>query len=171
MKTVYLALGSNVGEREQMLQAAIDALEAPDLRIRRISPVYETEPMEVRNQRWFLNLVLEAETSLFPRLLLARIARIEKALGRKRLLPKGPRPIDIDILAYGSFVVETPELQIPHARMGERKFVLAPLADLAPEWRHPVSRKSVREMLAGTAGQIVRKTGFQPVIPGCTPSP
>jgi 2-amino-4-hydroxy-6-hydroxymethyldihydropteridine diphosphokinase len=161
MKTVYLGLGSNVGEREQMLTAAIDALNAPDLRVLRVSPVYKTEPMEVRNQRWFLNLVVEAETSLFPRQLLARIARIEKDLGRKRMVAKGPRTIDIDILYYGAFVVRTPELEIPHPRLAGRRFVLAPLADLVPDWRDPVSRKTIRELLEATAGQRVRKTDYR----------
>ena len=167
MKTVYLGLGSNIGAREKMLQAAIDALEAPDLRILRASPVYETEPMDVRDQPWFLNLVVEGETSLFPRQLLARIGKIERKLGRRRLIEKGPRTIDIDILFYGHFVVQMSELVIPHPRFAERRFVMAPMADLAAEWRDPRSRKTMRELLGATAGQYVRKMDFQPVIPGC----
>jgi 2-amino-4-hydroxy-6-hydroxymethyldihydropteridine diphosphokinase len=157
MKTVYLSLGSNVGGREGHLQAALDALHAPDLAVRRVSPVYETEPVDVREQPWFLNLVVEAETSLFPMQLLARVAKVERKLGRRRSVPKGPRTIDIDILLYGSAVVRTPALEIPHPRMHERRFVLAPLADLAPELRHPVTRRTVREMLQATAGQAVRR--------------
>ena len=156
-KTVYLGLGSNVGEREEMLQAAIDRLQSRELRILRVSSVYETEPQGRRNQRWFLNLVVEAETDLFPRQLLGRIAKIEQQLGRRRMLANGPRTIDIDILFYGNFVVETPELKIPHPRFAERRFVLAPMVELAPELRDPVSRRTMRELLPATAGQGLRK--------------
>jgi 2-amino-4-hydroxy-6-hydroxymethyldihydropteridine diphosphokinase len=155
-KIVYLGLGSNVGDREVMLQAALTALEAAGVRIRRVSPVYETEPQDVREQGWFLNLAAEAETDLFPLQLLEAIGRIERRLGRKRTVAKGPRSIDIDILLYGNFVIDTPRLTVPHPRLAERRFVLAPLADLAPDLRHPVSRRTVREMLAGITGQTVR---------------
>jgi 7,8-dihydro-6-hydroxymethylpterin-pyrophosphokinase len=110
-------------------------------------------------------LVVRAETDLFPAQLLARIVKIERSLGRKRLAPKGPRNIDIDILFYGNFVVRTASLIIPHARLSERKFVLAPMAELAPDLRDPVSRRTVREMLAATAGQAARKIPFCPVVP------
>src|SRR5947207_9458580 len=112
-----------------MLQTAIDRLHAPELQIKRVSPVYKSEPREQRNQRWFLNLVVEAETDLFPRQLLARIAKIEQQLGRRRVVAKGPRTIDIDILFYGNFKVDTPELTIPHPRFSERRFVLAPMVE------------------------------------------
>jgi 2-amino-4-hydroxy-6-hydroxymethyldihydropteridine diphosphokinase len=161
---IYLSLGSNLGDRERHLQEALDLLQAPDLRIQRISPVYETEPREVRNQPWFLNLVVEAQTDLFPKQLLVRTSKIERQLGRRRLIEKGPRTVDIDILFIGSFVLRTPTLTVPHPRLAERRFVLAPLADLAPEWRDPVSRRSVRELLAGTADQNVRRVDFRPVI-------
>lgn len=147
MKTVYLSLGSNVGDRDGNLRAAIERLEAPDLHVLRVSPVYETEPMELTAQRWFLNLAVEAETTLFPKMLLTRVGRIERDLGRVRTVAKGPRTIDIDILFYGSSVVETERLKIPHPSIAERRFVLAPLADLAPYLRHPVTHKTVREML------------------------
>jgi 2-amino-4-hydroxy-6-hydroxymethyldihydropteridine diphosphokinase len=146
-------MGSNVGEREEMLQAAIDRLQSRELRILRLSSIYETEPQGRRNQRWFLNLVVEAETDLFPRQLLGRIARIEQQLGRRRMLANGPRTIDIDILFYGNFIVETPELTIPHPRFAERRFVLAPMVELAPELRDPVSRRTMRELLPATTGQ------------------
>ena len=165
MKTVYLGLGSNVGDREKTLQAAIDRLHSPDLRITRASSVYETEPRERRNQRWFLNLVVEAETDLFPRQLLGRIARIEQQLGRRRLAASGPRTIDIDILFFGNFAIETPDLTIPHPRFAERRFVLAPMVELAPELRDPVTRRTMRELLPGTAGQGVRKAPFTVVVP------
>ena len=155
-KIVYLGLGSNLGDRETALKAALGALEAAGVHIRRVSPVYETEPQDVREQGWFLNLVAEAETDLFPLQLLQRIGRIERELGRTRTVAKGPRSIDIDILLYGNFVIETPQLTVPHPRLAERRFVLAPLADLAPDLRHPVSRRTVRELLAGITGQTVR---------------
>jgi 2-amino-4-hydroxy-6-hydroxymethyldihydropteridine diphosphokinase len=165
VKTVYLGLGSNVGDREQMLQSAIDHLHSPDLRIVRLSSVYETEPQPRRNQRWFLNMAVEAETDLFPRQLLARIGKIEQKLGRRRMAVNGPRTIDIDILFYGNSVVETAALTIPHPRFSERRFVLAPMADLAPELRDPVSRRAIRELLAATAGQSVALVEFRPVVP------
>ena len=157
MKTIYLGLGSNVGDREEHLRAALDRLASVDLRVLRASQVYETEPLGIAAQRWFLNQVVEAETSLFPKQLLGRVGRIERALGRVRTVPNGPRTIDIDILLYGSAVVRAPELEIPHPRMAERRFVLQPLADLNPELRHPVTRRTVREMLAAAPAQVVRR--------------
>ena len=157
MKTIYLGLGSNVGDREKHLRAALDRLASVDLRVLRASQVYETEPLGIAAQRWFLNQVVEAETSLFPKQLLGRVGRIERALGRVRTVPNGPRTIDIDILLYGSAVVRAPELEIPHPRMAERRFVLQPLADLNPELRHPVTRRTVREMLAAAPAQVVRR--------------
>lgn len=156
MKLVYLSLGSNLGDRERMLGEALRLLQAPDLRVTRISPVYQTEPQDVKGQPWFLNLVAETETDLFPRQLLARIQKIEKQLGRKRGAPKGPRTIDIDILLFGSSVIDAPDLVVPHPLMTERRFVLQPLADLAAELRHPVLRRTVRELLGGVSGQAVR---------------
>lgn len=156
MKTIYLSLGSNLGDRAANLRAAIDRLGAPDLRLLRTSPIYETEPMENTNQGWFLNLVVEAETKLFPLQLLARTQKIERALGRVRGVPKGPRTIDIDILLYAAAVVHTGKLEIPHPRLAERRFVLAPLHDLAPELRHPVTRATVAEMLRAAPPAVVR---------------
>jgi 2-amino-4-hydroxy-6-hydroxymethyldihydropteridine diphosphokinase len=140
-----------------MLQAAVRELESPRLHIRRTSPIYETEPMDVPGQPWFLNQVVEAETDLFPLQLLHRTAKIEVQLGRRRLTPKGPRAIDIDILLFGNAVVTTPKLEIPHPRFRLRRFVLAPLADLAPDLRDPVTRKTIRELLGELRGQAVRK--------------
>jgi 2-amino-4-hydroxy-6-hydroxymethyldihydropteridine diphosphokinase len=163
LKTAYLSLGSNVGDREANLRAAIEKLAAPDSRVVRVSPTYETEPVDYTDQRWFLNLVVEAETDLFPMQLLARVARIERALGRVRTVAKGPRTIDIDILLYGRAVVRAKDLEIPHPRMHERRFVLAPLADLAPDLRHPVTRKTVREMLDAAPAAAVRRVGGGPI--------
>jgi 2-amino-4-hydroxy-6-hydroxymethyldihydropteridine diphosphokinase len=104
-----------------------------------------------------LNLVVEAETSLFPMQLLARAARIERGLGRIRTVPKGPRTIDIDILLYGKAVIRSEALEVPHPRMDERRFVLAPLADLAPDLRHPIAHRTVSEMLAAAPPRTVRR--------------
>lgn len=157
MKTVYLSLGSNLGDRSGRLREALRLLELEGLRVQRISPVYETEPQDFKDQPWFLNLVAEVETELFPRQILAKIQAVERKLGRRRDKPKGPRAIDIDVLLYGSMILRMPELTVPHPRMSERRFVLQPLADLAPELRHPVTGKTVREMLAGIRGQVVRR--------------
>jgi 2-amino-4-hydroxy-6-hydroxymethyldihydropteridine diphosphokinase len=156
MKTVYLGLGSNVGDRERNLATALAQLAGPALRVLRVSSTYETEPVDYTDQRWFLNLVVEAETDLFPMQLLARIVKVERALGRVRTVPKGPRTLDIDILLYGRAVVRSARLEIPHPRMGERRFVLAPLAELAPALRHPLTRKTMREMLDAAPVQVVR---------------
>jgi 2-amino-4-hydroxy-6-hydroxymethyldihydropteridine diphosphokinase len=144
VKTTYLSLGSNLGDREGNLRAAIDRLKP-----RRVSPIYETEPVDHTAQPFFLNLVVEAETSLMPMQLLAHTQRIERELGRRRTIPKGPRTIDIDILFFGDRVIRAGRLEVPHPRLHERRFVLQPLADLAPDLRHPVTHRTVREMLAG----------------------
>ena len=159
MKTAYLSLGSNLDNRDDNLRRALELLVSPELRVARTSAVYETEPQDVRSQPWFLNLIAEIETSLFPMQLLGRIQKIEKEMGRKRVVAKGPRTIDIDVVLFGSFVIDTPQLQVPHPRMQDRRFVLEPLAELVPDLRHPVTRRSIRDMLAGTAGQIVRRAG------------
>jgi 2-amino-4-hydroxy-6-hydroxymethyldihydropteridine diphosphokinase len=156
LKTIYLSLGANIGDREANLRAAIERLSAVDLRVLRQSPMYETEPVDCPDPRWFLNMVVEAETTLFPLQLLARTGKIERELGRLRTVPNGPRTIDIDILLYGQAVVRTARLEIPHARMSERRFVLAPLADLAPGLRHPVSHRTVRQLLDAAPPQSVR---------------
>lgn len=159
MKVVYLGLGSNVGDSEALLRSALDALNGPDLKLLRVSSVYETEPIGLRDQRWFLNLAAEFETNLFPKQLLHRIHKVEKDLGRRRTaLRNGPRTIDIDILLYGSFVVQTDELAIPHPRYRERRFALAPLAELNPQLRDPVTHRTVAEMLANLKGQTIRKS-------------
>ncbi len=157
MKTAYLSLGSNLGDRKDNLATALKLLAAPDLRIARVSSLYETEPRDLLQQPWFLNLAVQIETTLFPMQLLARTQKVERDLGRKRIIAKGPRTIDIDILLFGAFVIDTPQLQIPHPRLAERRFVLQPLVEIAPDLRHPTTRQTVREMLAATAGQIVKK--------------
>jgi 2-amino-4-hydroxy-6-hydroxymethyldihydropteridine diphosphokinase len=162
VKTVYLALGSNIGNRENNLRAAIENMASAGIRVVRESPIYETEPLGYTAQRWFLNMVAEAETALFPMQLLTRIGKIERTLGRVRTIPNGPRTIDIDILLYGTAVVRTPRLEIPHPRMHERRFVLAPLADLSPDLRHPVSRKTIRQMLHEAPPESLRHFNESP---------
>ncbi len=157
MKLVYLGLGSNVGDSEAMLRSALDKLNGPDLKLLRVSSIYETEPIGLREQRWFLNLAAEFETDLFPKQLLHRLQKVERDLGRKRTVPNGPRTIDIDILLYGRFVVQADELEIPHPRFRERRFTLAPLAELNPALRDPVTGKTVGEMLRELRGQTIRK--------------
>jgi len=157
LKTAYLSLGSNLGDREARLLEAIQRMEAAGIRILRRSSIYETEPRDLRDQPWFLNMVVEAETGLLPLQLLAQTQRVEREMGRKREVPKGPRAIDIDILLFGNSTIETKELQIPHSRLAERRFVLEPLAELAPDLRHPVTNSTVRELLEATKSQLVRK--------------
>jgi 2-amino-4-hydroxy-6-hydroxymethyldihydropteridine diphosphokinase len=155
-----------VGNREQNLQEAIRLLHSEDLQVTRLSPVYETRAVEVTAQPDFLNMVAECRTDLFPMRLLLRVLNIERKMGRKRLAAKGPRTIDIDILLFGSFVVKSEKLEIPHPGMVRRRFVLEPLSELAPELRHPESRQSIRELLEGVRGQVVRKWEWRPELPG-----
>lgn len=157
MKKIYLGLGSNLGDRRANLDRAVHSLNSQELRVLRESSIYETEPRDFADQPWFLNQVVEAETSLFPRQLRTRLHKIERELGRKPSVPKGPRAIDIDILLYADATASAPDLEIPHPRMGERRFVLEPLAELAPELRHPRTGRTVREMLEQVAHQAVRR--------------
>jgi 2-amino-4-hydroxy-6-hydroxymethyldihydropteridine diphosphokinase len=154
---IYLSLGSNIGDRAGYLRQAAEHLDAGGVKILRASAIYETEPVNLVRQDWFLNQVLEAETELFPRQLLKRVNRIERGLGRVRTVPKGPRTLDIDILFYGTSVVSAIELEIPHPRLAERRFVLVPLAELAPDLRHPVTSRTVRQMLESAPAAAVRR--------------
>ena len=167
MKIVYLSLGSNLGDRQANLAHAVERLGSSGLQVLRASSIYETEPRELTAQPWFLNQVVEGETRLFPLQLQKSLQRIERQLGRKPTVPKGPRVIDIDILLFGEAIVSTLELEIPHPRMAERRFVLEPLAELAPDLRHPRTRRTVREMLGGVLDQTVRR--LSPIPP--TPHP
>jgi 2-amino-4-hydroxy-6-hydroxymethyldihydropteridine diphosphokinase len=159
---VYLSLGSNVGDREAQLRDAVARLGALG-RVAAVSSLYETEPVEFTEQPWFLNCVAALETNDTPQQLLAGILDIEQEMGRRRVQKKGPRVIDIDILLFDNVIVndETTDsnaLTIPHPAMHQRRFVLEPLAEIAPELLHPVLKKTIRELLdALPEGQIVRK--------------
>jgi len=157
-KRAYLSLGSNLGDRAANLEAAIERLGEPGTVVAR-SALYETEPVEMEQQPWFLNCVVAIETELMPKQFLARILGIEQKMGRRRTEPKGPRTIDIDILLFGGSIVDTATLTIPHPAMHQRRFVLEPLAEIAPELRHPALKKTVREMLDAlpVRGGAVRK--------------
>ena len=145
-KTAYLSLGSNIGDRAAHLRLAIEGLHALG-EVTAVSSFYETEPVEFTRQAWFLNCAVVLETEKMPKQLLAGVMQIEREMGRKRTVPKGPRVIDIDILLFGQQTIKTPELTVPHPAMTERRFVLEPLAEVAPEVIHPVLKKTVRELL------------------------
>jgi 2-amino-4-hydroxy-6-hydroxymethyldihydropteridine diphosphokinase len=147
---IYLGLGSNLGGRERDLREAVAALGRGGVRITRESSLYVTEPLEIRNQPWFLNCVLEAETRLMPRDLLALLRSIEAAAGRRRTVHSGPRVLDIDILLFGGSVFANRWLEVPHPRMAERRFVLLPLCEIAPAARHPRLHRTARQLLTAT---------------------
>jgi len=158
-KIVYLSLGSNVGDRAANLRDAITRLGALG-EVVAISSFYETEPVEFTAQPWFLNCAVKLDTEKMPKQLLAGILDLEQQMGRRRRREqkKGPRSIDIDILLFGSSVIETKGLTIPHPAMHERRFVLEPLAEIADEVRHPVFKRTIGELRdALPAGQAVRK--------------
>jgi 2-amino-4-hydroxy-6-hydroxymethyldihydropteridine diphosphokinase len=157
LKTVYIAFGSNLGDRVENLLLARERIVSPHVRLVRASSIYETAPRDVLDQPWFLNQVVAAETTLFPRQLLARLLRIEQEMGRRRTMDKGPRVIDLDILLFGDTVIHAAGLEIPHPRMADRRFVLEPLAELAPGLRPPRSHHTISELLAHVMDQPVRR--------------
>jgi len=156
-RLVYLSLGSNVGDREAQLQDAQARLGAAG-RVVAASSFYETEPVEFTEQPWFLNFALALETSNTPQQLMTAILRIEEEMGRRRVQKKGSRPIDIDILLFDDIIMDSTNLTIPHPALHQRRFVLEPMAEIAPEVLHPGLKKTIRELRdALPPGQVVRK--------------
>src|SRR5438128_7694372 len=157
-KTVYLSVGSNLGDRAKNLRVAIDGLPHAGAAVKKVSSFYETEPVDLREQPWFLNCAVEAETHFDAMTLLRALREIETKMGSKKLVAKGPRQIDMDILLYGSETIDTPELQVPHPRMHLRRFVLVPLAGIADEVIHPALKMAAAELLEQTPDRsAVRK--------------
>jgi 2-amino-4-hydroxy-6-hydroxymethyldihydropteridine diphosphokinase len=155
---VYLSLGSNLGERAGNLHAAIAGLPVAGVRVRKISSIYETEPVDYLDQPWFLNCVVQGETERQAQNLLHVLREIEAQTGSKKEFAKGPRLLDIDILLYGVQTIHTAELQVPHPRMLQRNFVLAPLAEIAPALKHPTWSANVTELLrSSTDSSQVKK--------------
>jgi 2-amino-4-hydroxy-6-hydroxymethyldihydropteridine diphosphokinase len=154
---VYLSLGANVGDRAGHIREAITRLGSVGCVVA-VSSFYETEPVEFTDQAWFLNLAVALETTEMPNPLMTALLSIEQEMGRQRTREKGPRTIDIDILLFGDLIMDSQKLTIPHPAMQHRRFVLEPLAEIAPEARHPVIGKTVRELLdVLPAGQTVRR--------------
>jgi 2-amino-4-hydroxy-6-hydroxymethyldihydropteridine diphosphokinase len=157
---LYLSLGTNIGHREANLTRAIELLNEAKIEVTRQSSVYETAPRDVLNQPWFLNMVLECRTTLFPLQLLGKILRIEKSMGRDRgpsSVRRGPRLIDIDVLLFHNAVINTNRLTVPHPRMFERRFVLEPLLELVPGLRDPLSNKPLSDFLKKVLDQQISK--------------
>jgi 2-amino-4-hydroxy-6-hydroxymethyldihydropteridine diphosphokinase len=148
LNTAFLSLGSNLGDRAAFLSLALNRLESAGVRIARRSSIHETEPQDYLDQPKFLNMAVEVETNLTPHELLTAIQKIETEMVRRRTIPKGPRTIDIDILFYANEIIATPGLEIPHPRLTARRFVLDPLSEIAPNFRHPATGQTVREAQA-----------------------
>jgi 2-amino-4-hydroxy-6-hydroxymethyldihydropteridine diphosphokinase len=144
---IYLGLGSNVGDCEAQFRLAVAALKERDVIPWKSASLYWTQPRDVEDQPWFLNTVLEVRTLLEPDILMQACLEVEQKSGRIRSVPKGPRSLDIDILIYKNRVVDTPHLSIPHPRFRERRFVLAPLAEIAPDLADPVSGLTMLQLL------------------------
>jgi 2-amino-4-hydroxy-6-hydroxymethyldihydropteridine diphosphokinase len=147
---IYLSLGSNLGDRAANLERAIDGLAGIGVHVLRRSAIYETEPVDFLAQPWFLNCAVEAETALEPLALLRGLQGIERSMGSQKLVHRGPRIIDLDILFYGDAVIREQGIEIPHPRLSERRFVLVPLAEIAPQFVHPVMKENIRKLLGAT---------------------
>jgi len=149
-KLIYLSLGSNLGDRAANLERAMDALAGIGVHVLRRSALYETEPVDFVAQPWFLNCAVQAETAFEPRALLQGLQGIERDMGSQKLVPRGPRIMDLDILFYENSVIREPGIEIPHPRLSQRRFVLVPLAEIAPNLSHPIIRATIRELLDAT---------------------
>ena len=159
-QTVFIGLGTNIGDREVNLKAALHHIEQL-IPIEAASSIYETEPVDYEEQGWFFNMVIQCSTRLFPQVLLEKLRSIESALGRKRTIAKGPRIIDLDILFYGSELIKTGTLTVPHPELHNRAFVLAPLAEIAPKLVHPLLQADMAALLkqAGCGKKVIKKPG------------
>ena len=155
----FLGLGSNLSDGEKNLKTSLSLLESADLRIRKTSSLYHTEPVGEASQSWFMNAVVEVETALSPEELLHLCQEIEEKMGRQRLIPQVPRVIDLDILMYDQLIMNTPELTIPHPRMHCRRFVLIPLLEIAPDAVHPRLKKRILELLEDMPDSSTVKRG------------
>lgn len=157
---IYLSLGSNLGEREQHLQTAIGRLAGIGITVLRVSSLYETEPVGLRDQPWFLNCVVEGQTGIDPEALMRRLLELERQLGRRRegVPVMGPRTIDLDMILYGNVQMQTEGLTLPHPRYRQRRFVLAGLAELVPDLRDPATGETMADLLAnvGDSSAVVR---------------
>lgn len=149
----YVGLGSNLGDKEANIKKALEMLNtSPGVRVKRAASLYRTAPVGYTGQDWFLNTVAEVETSLSPHELLSLLLAVEERLGRVRTVRWGPRTVDLDLLLFGGEEINTPDLVVPHPRMGERAFVMVPLAELAPELTVPGRGKAV-ELAQALAGE------------------
>ena len=163
MTKVYIALGSNVGDRAKNLREAVRLIGEAGVRVQKSASVYETEPLGYVDQDWFLNSVVEAETESSAMELLHTLRAIEERMGSKKAFVNGPRLIDLDILLYGDDTISQNELQVPHPRMLQRRFVLVPLAEIAPELKHPGWSGTAQQMLEQTPDRgEVRKAASTP---------
>lgn len=149
-------MGSNLGNLEENLARALALLESEKIQVVERSSIYETEPQDVTDQPWFLNMAIACETRCFPLQLLTAARDVERQMGRVRRVRRGPRVIDIDILLFGSAVMDTPRLTVPHPRMLERRFAIEPLLEIAPDLVHPVTRRPLRDYLSGVKTQKLR---------------
>jgi 2-amino-4-hydroxy-6-hydroxymethyldihydropteridine diphosphokinase len=154
MAKVYIGIGSNVGNREENVARALTLLAERGVRVLRNSSVHETKPWGVAEQPLFLNMVIEAETPLNPREVLRQLKSIEEDMGRVEAGRWGPRIMDLDILLYDDLILDEPGLVIPHPLLHERDFVLTPLLEIAPDARHPLLKKTIREIAAPRAGDV-----------------